>query len=1099
MLSRFSQLKQQIIDSHSCIDFLRFDCGIHNIYRENQCINTPDFIRHDDHPSFAVYHDHCFDFATQTFYNYLDLYCLFHFGSNDFNNLRNAVEAISGHSLNSEHSDNPSIYIQQQQAFNDFIAQAHKALLDNPIINPDGQDIHALDYFASRRISLDTVKTLKIGYIPSGSDYMHDRLLFPYFSMSDNGRPCSPNYANGRAAKPSKPGFPKYKKFALDDSRFSAILHNSVWGKHSQFPGKVVKDTFYNHDTQTTQTLETHHVKYDYLIISEGVFDTLAFWQEGYQVASGLGCGFSQEQKSELLQMCKHYADRNQKIFICLDNDKAGDKGQYSLALFLFKNKIPFVVGHLPQSFTVCLEGSPHFGENIPIKDVSDYYSAGGNLETLILNAKSGVAYLAEHCRNDRELGQLFEDTAKFADKLDLLHLKQAACSVMDDNGEVEYLDKKTGEITTVPDRKPRFSRSTVNALFAIASQSLMDNVIADLTAKQRRLLYDTAGQFYEYAGGCWRPVHDLIIQKYVADTMKGKLSAGKIGQVCKYLKIVLSQAALQFNTKPIWVFRNGTLWLDQEGEKIETRYFDEKVTDENGNFVPDPSGKYGHLRRTREEVVRTMIPNPDNPSQPKNFKPSKPEDMSTIQMNYDYRYGVRNLTWERYVAEWLGPDQDKIDLFQQMYGYVLFAVNKLQKFFYLIGDGANGKSTALHVLENVFGKDNCSSLQFHRFGSEFDTMTLKNSRVNICYDAKTELRGAEEMLKAVSSGDAIMAAHKGVDAETFTSNAKIFVAANKYFSATDISRGLLRRILFLCFDKTFDGNGQKVDIEDEIRNDPGGFAGVFNWAYEGYKKLKRDGKFVETEEQKRLVEEFKTQLSPLMVFAREEMYCRFGETINEKELFSAYTDWCSENYEKPLSRTKFTQEIRQVLRTDGSAIKAEKNDKGLWFFVFPDRPAGDPQRDHGDAEHHEDAEPLQSSETLQEEIRQVETQAQAKTQAKKPAKKLPPEIDPDFVHTERPVRGLTNAEIWRTASKSIRILSRGGKSRWRDCALDNIHYFHIYYCIECYNQYAKLSGNEQAQTMMGFIPEWDLFWQNIHTTYSIADDEFGTLTLEPY
>lgn len=913
---------------------------------------------------------------------------------------------------------------------------------------------------------------------------MHDRLIIPYFLYDTD----NPVYANGRymAGLPDAHN-PKYKKLSLNDSRFSLILKNYVWGLHSQCPSKIVKDTRINPNTGEKETLETHHIKYDFLVIAEGVFDALSFIQEGYQVASSLGCGFSDEQKKELIQMCKHYASKGKKVFICLDNDKAGNNGQYNLALLLFKNRIPFMVGQLPRSLNVSYESAPDFGNTRDIKDISDYYAAGGDLASLILNANPGVSILAEHCRNEQELEALFMDTAKLASKSDLHALKVAASNIMDDNGEVEYIDKKTGEVKTIMDKKSRFSKSTVNYYFAMACQPLMDGVIAEMTTQTHQLMYDTAGQFYEYASGIWRAVHENIVRKYIIESMNEKINSGKVANVCRFLKDTLAVQGLVFNTKPLWCFKNGTLWIDEDD------CIDAAIIHEDGS----------KSRRT----------------EPKNFKPSKPDDMSSIQLNFNYKYGAVNHTWLKYISEWMGGQEDKITLLQQMVGYVLYASNTLQKFFYLIGDGANGKSTFLHTLEALFGKQNCSSLQFHRFSSEFDTIALKNSRLNICYDARTELGGAEDVLKAVTSGDTVMAAHKGVDAEAFTTNAKIFVAANRYFSASDVSKGLLRRILFLCFNQDFSGEGQKTNIEDEIKNDPAGLAGVFNWAYDGYKMLKASGKFIETEEQKALVEEFKAQLSPLMVFARECMYSRHSCVATEKSLYEVYAEWAKDNGEKKLSRTKFIYEIRQVLRTDGSSIIAERDKlSGLWMFRFPAGSQADRQATTQESENYEgyeDFENYEGSEEVQgkeapadegaadahtdvllgdEGRSNPESSAHSKTLQKdkrKVARKSEVDVDaPDYVNPDNPFKGWTNQEIWKYGFKCMEYISREG-AYWKDFAKKTVKGFRVYAAI---SRWGNLKGKGEIldELLPGY---WDFLRDEIFPNYDIADDEIGTLT----
>ena len=1077
----FSQLKQLISSTYSCFDFCRFDLNL-PLRTPGQCILAPHFIRSESHPSFAVYDDHAFDFSTNTHYSILDLYALYHFGNNDFDSLCKAAEQISGKSIGKPSSELQDTYVAQHQALNNIFARWHQNLLNNPIVYPNGNEIHILDYLSERRISIDTVKALKLGFVTHDDPdmpYMHDRLIIPYFLYDTD----NPVYANGRfmAGLPDKNN-PKYKKLSLNDSRFSLILKNSVWGVHSQHPAVSINDTRINPNTGLQEKLETHHIKYDFLVISEGTFDTLAFWQEGYQLASSLGCGFSDEQKKELIQECKHYASKGKKVFICLDNDKAGSNGQYNLALLLFKNRIPFMIGQLPRSLTVSRESAPDFGSTVDIKDVSDYYSAGGDLAELLLNAKPGVSILAEHCRNEHDLEALFTETAKLATKSDLQALKNAACNIMDDNGEVEYIDKKTGEVKYIMDKKPRFSRATVNFYFAIACQPLMDYVIADLTTKAHQLMYDTAGQFYEYSAGVWRTVHECIVKRYIMDALGGKINSGKVSNVYRYLQNSLAVENLVFNTKPLWCFKNGTLWID-EPDCMETL-----VVNEDGS---------------KEKRIT-----------PKNFKPSKPDDMSSIQLNFNYKYGAVNHTWLKYISEWMAGQEDKITLLQQMVGYIFYASNTLQKFFYLIGDGANGKSTFLHTLEALFGKQNCSSLQFHRFSSEFDAIALKNSRLNICYDARTELGGAEDVLKAVTSGDTVMAAHKGVDAEAFTTNAKIFVAANKYFSASDVSKGLLRRILFLCFNQDFSGDSQKTNIEDEIKNDPAGLAGVFNWAYDGYKMLKASGKFIETEEQKALVEEFKTQLSPLMVFARECMYPRHAQFATEKVLYEAYSEWSQENGEKKLSRTKFIYEIRQVLRTDGSQITAQRDkESGLWVFKFPaaTQQITQESEDYDAYENYEDfesREKVQSkeapaneesanahSDVLHDDEGRINPEASAHSKAlqkdkRKVARKPEVDIDaPDYVNQDHPFKGWTNREVWKYGYKCVEFISREG-AYWKEFAREHVKGFKVYAAI---SQWGNLKGKGELldEMLPGY---WEFLREEILPNYEIADDEIGTL-----
>ena len=306
------------------------------------------------------------------------------------------------------------------------------------------------------------------------------------------------------------------------------------------------------------------------------------------------------------------------------------------------------------------------------------------------------------------------------------------------------------------------------------------------------------------------------------------------------------------------------------------------------------------------------------------------------MMVDYAYDCNAKSELWIKTVSEWLGGDKEKIKLLQQMFGYTLFTDNALQKFFWLVGNGGNGKSICLSVLMHMLGTEYCTSLQFTRFCSEFDTVMLDGSRANFSFDTKADLSGCSETIKAVTSGDPIVAAHKGVDAQTFKPRTKLFVASNDMPYCDDLSGGMIRRIKFLKFSRKFKETEIDTGLEEKLLGD---LPAIFNWAYEGYVDLMENEKkerFVNTKEHLHLMEDFKDRLNPLMVFAREKMYDTCDAFMSETELYAIYKDWCADNGESRMPRTKFRNDICTVLDTDSSPIKAIRSQNKVLFFQFP-------------------------------------------------------------------------------------------------------------------------------------------------------------------
>lgn len=904
-LAHWQQLAREVKSSTTCPDFLN-SIGVH-VPRPGASIITPPFIRPgSDSPSFGVYDSLCTDFVTGKKYDVIDLDALHSFNGNK----THALEHLAGRKL--PHINNlplSDVYNSQAAAFSERIDFFHSELLKNPTVSPNGRPIPILDYLQSRGISLDLAKKLKLGFSPK-----RNRLIIPFFNKHHQPVYLSGRDMSGLAGKTDPAGrcIPKYWYISLQNQDFAEILDKCIFGIDSIRPGFVEPDTYYDAELQQIVKLSTHHIKYDYLAVTEGMFDVISFRAQGWAAVSGK---IASHQEKEFLDICRQYTDKGQKIFVCFDNDRPGQDFQKKTELLLFKHGIPFSAGHLPDKLTVSAEKHPQFGQEISIKDVSDYYAAGGSLDELVANARDGMAEIASLCKNEDELEERFKEGARSCEHWELHKLKNAAVSILDPTGRMTAKVTPEG-VKEVPEYAHRFDPKNVGFMYAEALRPMQDCDIAKVVEQRHNLVYDTLGQFYEYRKGVWTAQNDIIIQQHIVRAMHGHISAQKTAGVCKYLKIDLADT-IQFNTKHNIVFQNGTLWLDEDAVE----------------FYDDPQNPLYKM--------------------PKNFKPSRPEDMSTLQLSYRYDPLARNKAIERAAREWTNnpdgsPNEEKYRLLKQIFGYILFVRNTLQKFFVFKGDGANGKSTCMHCIEAILGKQNTTSLQLSRLSSEFDPIMLKNSRVNLCYDAQASIEGAQEVLKALMGGDSITAAKKGVDAESFTTNAKFIVSANKFFSATDVSKGLLRRMLFIAFDNEFKPKAGEDTIEEEIMAD---LPGLFNFAYEGYKDLKQTGYFCETAEQAELLEQFREQLSPLILFAREEMYKMPGDVVmSEKELYFIYREWCRTNGEKAMGRTKFIPEIRQVIRTDGNVIPDPQRDAGTrqWIFVFSGGQDGDSQRTEG-------------------------------------------------------------------------------------------------------------------------------------------------------
>ena len=293
--------------------------------------------------------------------------------------------------------------------------------------------------------------------------------------------------------------------------------------------------------------------------------------------------------------------------------------------------------------------------------------------------------------------------------------------------------------------------------------------------------------------------------------------------------------------------------------------------------------------------------------------------NFTTIQMNYSYDPAAECPEWLKFIEEITDGARDRQDLLQEMFGYCLTHDTRYQKCFYLIGDGANGKSVLLGVLESLIGEENTSHVEIAFLNSDFQRIKLANSMVNVCNDIKTDVAGTGSFFKAIVTGDTISGCFKGKDFFDFKPSCKMVFAANNMLSTRDIDNGFLRRICFLNFPITFVNDPKKKnerkrvpDLQKKLLKE---LPGILNWSLQGLKALTEQGSFTNTTDQERLIRELEMINDPIAAFIDDvivEKLYMFSVMQDRDIIYNEYKKWCNETNSIPMSSRWFWPRLRQ-------------------------------------------------------------------------------------------------------------------------------------------------------------------------------------------
>lgn len=269
----------------------------------------------------------------------------------------------------------------------------------------------------------------------------------------------------------------------------------------------------------------------------------------------------------------------------------------------------------------------------------------------------------------------------------------------------------------------------------------------------------------------------------------------------------------------------------------------------------------------------------------------------------------VHELT-ERTIRKIANFDEDIERTLYEIVGYSFLRASDIPVTVFLLGSGANGKSTFLKVLKTILGAQNVSTLDLHQLSERFSTAELFCKLANIGDDITSERlpNRAASMLKRISSSNPIKAERKGGQPFSFEPYATLVCSANEMPTIEDSSHGLMRRMLPVPFLAKFSPEDEDydVDISAKLTTDEA-LEFMVARSVEALKGLLARKCFAFTDTQRELLRDIERTANPLLDFF--ELYSK-EEVIGLKtaEFYTFYTEWAISEGFKPCAQQWFSR-----------------------------------------------------------------------------------------------------------------------------------------------------------------------------------------------
>ncbi len=287
---------------------------------------------------------------------------------------------------------------------------------------------------------------------------------------------------------------------------------------------------------------------------------------------------------------------------------------------------------------------------------------------------------------------------------------------------------------------------------------------------------------------------------------------------------------------------------------------------------------------------------------------PHSPEFHSIIKLPVEYDPKARCPNIDRFIMTVVPVDCEPI--LEEMVGYCLTSSMRIEKAFVLRGDGQNGKSTFLRIVETLFGPENLSFVPLQSFGEDkFATADLYGKIANIHADLPNLAVGDSSVFKELVSGDSVRAQEKYLPSFKFRNRAKLIFAANEIPVSRDNSYGFHRRLVIIPFPRIFDN----PELRSKLFSD-GEISGFFNRALRGLRRLIKQEGLTQSDTVAALTAEYQARSDTVYRFVQSYCVVSDGAKVRKQEVYDSYRSACADWGNQAVNQAQFNARLRALL-----------------------------------------------------------------------------------------------------------------------------------------------------------------------------------------
>ncbi|RFU00644.1 DNA primase [Staphylococcus haemolyticus] len=285
---------------------------------------------------------------------------------------------------------------------------------------------------------------------------------------------------------------------------------------------------------------------------------------------------------------------------------------------------------------------------------------------------------------------------------------------------------------------------------------------------------------------------------------------------------------------------------------------------------------------------------------------------------------------WEEFLNDIFLGNQELVRFVQRAVGYSLSGYTTEQVLFILYGNGRNGKSVFLDILNEIFGNYSTNiqpqaiMASKNQSDASPEIAKLDGARLVTTTEPNEGERFDEGLLKQLTGGDRVSARKLYENEFEFTPQFKLWMATNHKPYVRGRDDGIWRRFVIIPFDKQIPINEIDRELTNKLKRE---LPAIMKWCVDGFLEWQRIG-LSEPAIIKEQRDEYRTEMDSISSFIEECCEIDYKYRVSASELFNAYDNWAKRNNQHKMTNVKFATEV--LKKYERTTIKGKRYYRGL-------------------------------------------------------------------------------------------------------------------------------------------------------------------------